>query len=138
MDFLQAYDSNMIPIFSYEDGQNISFALDFSGSQKRYVNIIYSGSASNISLDNIQNITERVVFENKFVVLAKQKCDNMKSLSYDYVRELLGQGHNFRIDGGCDFGPQPPSDASVIVRRMPILIEGNSTLESGFVTLKVW
>jgi hypothetical protein len=47
--------------------------------------------------------------------------------------------HNFRIDNHCVYGENPPTDADIIVKSVPVIIENqDGTVYPDYVTLKVW
>ena len=139
VDSIHVYNVTMGEIPSSYAGGNISFDLDFSSNQKKYVNIFYTGQVTDVSFVSDNNITAKIVYEEEVAVLSYDKCDYLKSLSYDDARNTLGNSHKFRIDNYCVYGETPPIDANVIVKRMPMLVEDqDGKLYTGYVTLKVW
>lgn len=127
---------NEIPS-SYANG-NISFDLSFSENEKKYVNIIYGGSAENVSYNNNGNVTANILFEGDVPVLSQEKCDSLKSIPYDNSTDVFGVS-NFRIDNYCVYGENPPEVANIIVRQIPMIIQDqNNSLYTDYVILMVW
>ena len=132
------YDLSMNEIPSSYANGNISFDLSFSGNGTKYVNIIYDGTAENVSYTNVGNVTANILFEGEVSVLSQEKCDLLKSIPYDDSKNIFGVS-NFRIDNYCVYGENPPDVANIIVRQIPMIIQDqNNSLYTDYVTLKVW
>jgi len=135
---VRVYNLTMGEMPSSYDG-NVSFDLDFSANEKKYVYLVYDGSADQMTFYSAENVTGRILFENSVKVLSQEKCSLLKSLSYDESKNIFGLSNNFRIDDYCIYGELPPSDANVVVGKSPMLVEDqDGKLYLGYVTLKVW
>lgn len=139
VDKIHVYNTTMAEISSSISSGNVSFDLTFSENQKRYVNIIYSGNADSMTYNQENNATAAILFEEDIAVLSQDKCNALKSLPYDEAKNIFGFVNDFRIDNYCIYGENPPVDADIIVKSVPILVENqDSTIYPGYVTLKVW
>jgi len=141
---IHVYDNylNEIPstVLNNVDNVIVSFNLDFSPNEKKYVNIFYDDVPTS-SIDytsDENNITSIILSEEDVYVLSQQRCSNLKALSYEETRNKFGLLDNFNISG-CDYGYAAPDTANIIVKSVPILIEkSDGTLYMDFVRLKVW
>lgn len=141
---IHVYDNylNEIPstVLNNVDNVIVSFNLDFSPNEKKYVNIFYDDVLTS-SIDytsDENNITSIILSEEDVYVLSQQRCSNLKALSYEETRNKFGLLDNFNISG-CDYGYAAPDAANIIVKSVPILIEkSDGTLYMDFVRLKVW
>jgi len=139
VDKIHVYNVTMDEIPSSYAGGNISFDMSFSSNQKNYVNIFYIGEATDVSYISDNNITVKILYEEQVDVLSQDKCDALKSLSYDDAKNVFGNENSFRVDNYCIYGEMPPLDANIIINRIPMLVENqDGKLFTGQVTLKVW
>jgi hypothetical protein len=123
---------------SYASG-NISFDLEFLENEKKYVSIIYDGNAENVTYVGGGNVTAKILYEDIVSVLSQDRCGLLKSLPYNESKNIFGMSHNFRIDNHCVYGENPPTDADIIVKSVPVIIENqDGTVYPDYVTLKVW
>ena len=133
------YNLTMVELPSSYSAGNISFSADMMANEEKYLSIIYDGSAEGVSYYGAENVTARILFEEDVPVLSQDKCNALKSLSYDETKNNLGFNHNFRIDNHCVYGENPPEDADIIIKTFPIMIENqDGTVYPDYVTLKVW
>lgn len=122
---------------------SISFNLDFSAGETKYVNIIYEGS-NTINIEYTSNVTETnvtsvILSEREEYVLSQNKCSQLQSLGHQESKDNFGFKENFRLDNGCIYGPIPPDDANVIVKSIPTLVElSDETIKSEKIRLVVW
>jgi len=141
---IHVYDNffNEIQPTISDDGTkvNISFSLSFDSDEKKYVNIFYEGVPTN-NIDytnNENNITSVILSEEYVYVLSKNKCSKLKNLGYIDAKNQFGFLNNFNVSE-CDYGIEIPLTANVIVKSIPLLVEGqDETLYLNFVKLKVW
>jgi light-regulated signal transduction histidine kinase (bacteriophytochrome) len=143
VDKIHVYDNylNEIPstVSNNVDNVTISFNLDFLTNEKKYVNIFYDGTSSNIAYTSDENnITSTILSEEDVYILSQQRCSGLKALSYEETRDKFGLLDNFNISE-CDHGYTAPDTANVIVKSVPVLIEkSDGTLYLDFVRVKVW
>jgi len=120
----------------------VSFWLGFSRNEEKRINIFYFGDPTThieyLSFNN--NITSRILSEEKIIVVSKEKCSKLKSLEYEDVKNMFGFDHQFKINlTDCNYGPEPPEAANVIVKSIPLLIENpNELISSGNAKIMVW
>jgi len=143
---IHVYDKlfNEIPssTSSTSDSVTVSFDLNFSVVEKKYVNIFYFGEPST-SINFLNNVTETnitgtILSEKDVIVLSQEKCTNLTSLSYGDSKNLFGFTENFKITNGCDYGPEPPL-ANLIVKTKTILVENpDETIYPQYLKLTVW
>jgi hypothetical protein len=147
MEKVKVYNQTMheIPSTNTTEGSyaNISFDVQFSTNQIKYVNIFYSGGETEEIMLNSNvtqtNVTASILSEVDIPVLSQDKCNYLKSLNYDTVRDNFGFTHRFRIDNHCVYGEEPPVAANIIVKSIPVLVEKtDGTIFPGLVSLKVW
>jgi len=147
MSKIHVYNQSMneIPSSTFTTGDyvNVTFDLGFSANQKRYVNIFYfGGKTDDIAYNNNiteTNVTARILSEEDVVVLSQDKCNFLKSLSYEEAKSNFGFIHNFRINDYCVYGEEPPFAANIIVKSIPLLVERvDETVYPENITLKVW
>jgi hypothetical protein len=144
---IHVYDNflNEITFALLNNGDNVtvSFDLTFSPNEKKYVNIFYD-DVPTTNIDYTSNITEAnvtsiILSEEDVYVLSKQRCSNLKALSYEEAKNRFGFLDNFNIFNECAYGTEMPFTANIIIKSMPLLIERtDETLYSNFVKLKVW
>jgi len=140
------YDNfmNEIPSESSIIGNKIlvSFWLSFSQNEEKRINIFYFGEPTTdieyLSFDN--NITSRILSEKKVTVVSKEKCSKLKKLEYEDVKNMFGFDHQFKINlTDCNYGPEPPEAANVIVKSVPLIIENpNELISAGNAKIMVW
>lgn len=135
---------NEIPSTNYTTPDNItvSFDLSFSANEKKYVNIFYDDvpTTSIAYTSNVTetNVTSVILSEEDVYVLSQERCNKLKSLSYEDAKNKFGFSDNFRISE-CEYGGELPLTANIIAKSIPLLIENSTrTLYSNFVKLKVW
>ena len=90
------YNLTMVELPSSYSAGNISFSADMMANEEKYLSIIYDGSAEGVSYYGAENVTARILFEEDVPVLSQDKCNALKSLSYDETKNNLGFNHNFR------------------------------------------
>jgi hypothetical protein len=143
---IHVYDNflNEILSTSINNGNNVtvSFNLDFSSNEKRYVNIIYDDVPTNkitYTSNIIQtNVTSIILSEEGFQVLSQGRCSNLNALSYEEAKNQFGFYDNFNIEG-CNYGGNVPLSSNILIRSIPLIIENNyGTLYSNFVKIRVW
>jgi hypothetical protein len=121
----------------------VSFSLDFSAGETKYVNIFYEGTNTS-DIEYTSNVTETnvtsvILSEREEYLLSQSKCTQLQSLGYQESKDLFGFTENFRIDNGCIYGPNPPDDANVIVKTIPMIIElSDEIIQSEKIRLMVW
>jgi len=146
VDKVKVYDTlmNEIPSTSSQlSGETIlSFDLSFTANEEKRVNIFYFGdSITNIDyLSTENNITIRILSDKNVNVVSKEKCSNLKSKTYEDVKEIFGFQDQFKLDlENCDYGPEPPIAADIILKNVPVLFESfNDLLTAKFAKLSVW
>jgi len=120
----------------------VSFRLNFDQNEEKRISIFYFDDPTTdidyLSFDN--NVTSRILSEEKVIVVSKEKCSKLKSLEYEDVRNIFGFDHQFKINlTDCDYGPEPPEAANVIVKSVPLLIEKpNELISSENARIMVW
>lgn len=144
---IKVYNQTMHEIASVNTTEgsytNISFDMQFSANEVKYVNIFYlGGDTEDIVFNNNvtqTNVTASILSEEDVPVLSQDRCNYLKSLNYDTVRDSFGFIHRFRIDNHCVYGENPPLAADIIVKSVPIFVEKtDETIFPEMVTLKVW
>lgn len=144
---IHVYDNFLNEISSTALGNavnvTVSFKLDFSSGEKKYVNIIYDDVPTNkiTYTSNITqtNVTSIILSEEDFPVLSQGRCSKLKALNYEQAKNQFGFYNDFRITD-CEYGGALPSSSNIIVKSIPLIIENMSTgkIYSNFVKLKVW
>ncbi len=147
MSKIHVYNQSMneIPSLTFTTGSyvNITFDLGFLTSQKRYVNIFYFGDKTDEILYNNNitetNVTARILSEEDVIVFSQEKCNFLKSLTYEEVKNNFGFINNFRLDNYCIYGEKSPFAANIIVKSVPLLVEKqDETIYPDYITLEVW
>jgi hypothetical protein len=135
---VHVYDRSWNEIPSATSGENVSFDLEFSAAEKKYVMIIYDGgSTSKISFEGT-NVTGTILSEEDVYVMSQQRCDSIRGMAYDEAKESLGLSENFNVSE-CNIGLAPPLSANVIVKSVPVMIEkDDGSIYPNFVRIKVW
>jgi len=142
---IHVYDNffNEISSTFLNNGDNVTvrFRLDFLPNEKKYVNIFYNDvPTTNIKYTNVTetNITSVILSEEDVYLLSQQRCNKLKSLSYENAKNEFGFQDNFRISE-CEYGGELPPSSNIIVKSTPLLVEGSTgAINSTFVRLRVW
>lgn len=141
---IHVYDNFLNEISStiLNNGNNVtvSFNLDFSPNEKKYVDIFYNDALSNniAYTSDASDIASIILSEENVYVLSQDRCSSLKSLDYEIAKNNFGFLDEFNISE-CDYGSTMPATANIIVKSVPVLIEkSDGTLYSDFVRIKVW
>lgn len=146
---IHVYNKSMSEIpsnkFTTTENITVSFLVPMHANGKTYMDIFYYGSPTSkiVYTSNIleTNVTARILSEEDVAVLSKERCSNLKALSYQEARSSFGFIDNFKIDSNdCKYGEEPSTTSSVVIKFIYMLIENKTdeSLYSGNIKLSVW
>jgi hypothetical protein len=134
---IHAYNSTMDEIESTVSAENVTIVRSLRSGQSEYIDVIYEGNVSSISVYAPANVSVTVVFGGEIIALSYAKCQELKSMNYTDAKTRFGFNDYFSLSL-CDYGPSPPN-TNIVARSMPLMYEdSDGTMRYAVSRLRVW